>query len=372
MTDSTAAIPGHSERLTALLRRAVDVEPAEIVALAGSFAFFFCVLCSYYILRPLRDEMASALGRDQLDVLLAVIFVIMLAMVPVFGWLMANLARARVLPAIYAFFIANIFVFWVLMSSATKPSPVVAGAFYVWINVYVMFVVSLFWSFMSEVWNSAQAKRLYGFISVGGTVGGLCGPLLVQALVSLMGRTNLILLSAVFLGLALSISIALRKRMAASGSVDQTAAVPKQTTATLIDGALNVWRQPYLFRIALWVLAANVIGMFFYLEQSHIVGAAITDRDARVVLFSRIETAVSLLTIVLQTFVTGGLIKRIGVGATAAIVPSTAVIGLLLFAVAPTFVVIVGIMIMQRSIGYGVANPATRTLYTVVTPVELV
>lgn len=342
----------------------VDVRREEIAALAWSFAIFFAVLCSYYILRPLRDEMGVTLGKERLQGLFTIIFVVMLAAVPVFGWIVANTARRWILPVVYAFFIANLIGFWLAWISQ-KPGPLLAAVFYVWVNVFVMFVVSLFWSFMSDVWASETAKRLYGAISVGGTIGALVGPLLVQLFLDTLGLPGLLLMSAAFLGIALFGALTLRRLLEVDKTSPHVAAEPRKN-ASLLAGAINVWNSPYLFRIALWVLIANVIGMFFYLEQARIVGEALKVPAERVLLFSRIETGVSLLTIALQVGLTGRLMKWIGVGWTAAFLPLGALVGLVAFAIAPVLGTVVTIMIIQRAMGYGIANPAMRVLYTVV------
>jgi len=359
----TAATATPTSPLHRLLSGVVEVEPHELKALGWSFALFFSVLCSYYILRPLREEMGVTLGRDRLQGLFTVIFVVMLAAVPVFGWIVANVARRYILPVVYLFFICCLAGFW-LAWIAGKPGPLLASVFYVWVNVYVMFVVSLFWSCMTDVWASAQAKRLYGAISVGGTAGAFTGPLLVQALLGSLGLPGLLLLSAGFLGVALASALTLRRLLAGT----EPTAEPEgaKSPASLIAGALNVWRSPYLFKIALWVFIANVIGMFFYLEQARIVGEAIRTPADRVLLFSRIETGVSLLTMLLQAGLAGRLMRRIGVGWTAGLLPVGGVIGLVALAVAPMLATIVAIMIMQRAMSYGLSVPAMRVLYTVV------
>ena len=360
MTATSTAPESTSHRL---LSRLVRVNAHELGALGWSFAIFFSVLCSYYILRPLRDEMGVTLGKERLQGLFTVIFVVMLVMVPVFGWVVRSLERRWILPAVYLFFIANQVLFW-LAWVTVKPGPMIAAVFYVWVNVYVMFVVSLFWSFMTDVWASEQAKRLYGAIAVGGTTGALTGPLLIQLFLGVIGLPGLLLLAAAFLATALAGALRLRALLTVDGAARD--GEEKSKSASLIAGALNVWRDPYLFKIALWVLIANVIGMLFYLEQARIVGEAIKDPSERVLLFSRIETAVSLLTIALQGVVAARLIQHIGVGSTAGLLPLGGLIALVAFAAAPVLATIVAIMVVQRAMGYGLANPAMRVLYTVV------
>jgi ATP:ADP antiporter, AAA family len=359
-----------SSALHDLVRRAVKVERDELMALLLSAAFFFSVLCSYYLLRPIRDEMGIALGRDKLQDYLVVVLLVMLAAVPAFGWVVANVARQRIVLVVYLFLIANLLVFRTLLAGQGNTPPTwLAGTFFVWINVYALFVVSLFWSFMSDLWTSDQSKRLYGFISVGGTAGAIAGPLLLNLLLPIVGLANLLLVSAALLGLALAVSRALA-RLVGAGNVALAASTPAASSdgGGLFDGALNVWRSPYLLRIALFVLAANLIGMYFYLKQNEIVGAALTNRDDRLLFFSRIDLATNVLTILAQLFAVSRLIERIGVGTTAAIPPVLCGVGIVALALFPALAMIAFVVVVQRAAAYGFSNPSMRMLYTVVEP----
>lgn len=376
MTDAKISTPDATGArgqgwLHSALGRAVHLERGEAGILALSFAFFFCVLCSYYILRPIRDEMGITLGRENLQQYLIVVLLVMLAAVPAFGWVVANVARQRIVPVVYLFLIANLVVFrMALIGQPTgRPPTWLAGVFFVWINVYALFVVSLFWSFMSDIWNSEQAKRLYGFISVGGTAGAISGPLVLGAALSRIGLANLMLLSAAFLGLSL-VLFTMLSRIVASAPAKPAAIAQPAEKGGLLDGALNVWRSPYLFRIALFVLASNLIGMYFYLQQNEIVSRLVADRDQRLLLFSHIDLATNVLTILAQLFAVGRLIERIGVGRTAAVPPVLCASGVLLLAAFPSLWAIMVAVVAQRASAYGFSNPAMRTLYTVVDPAD--
>ena len=349
------------------MSRLSGINREERAALALSFAFFFCVLCSYYIVRPLGDTISVRLGKDFVQLSFSIIFLVMLAAVPVFGWIVTHVPRARIVPLIYGFIISVFCIFWFLFDRA-EGNPWLAGAFFIWVKVYVLFVVSLFWSFMSDIWHTAQAKRLYGFVSVGGTLGALCGPLLVQLLLSRIGIDNLILVSAFVLSLALGASIMLRGLTDPERRAAMKAPAQREEKPSVFAGAINVWKSPYLFRIAIWILIANVVGMIFYIEQARIVGMSVSGDAERVLLFSRMETAVSITTILLEVFVTGKLMQRFGTGFTIAIVPAFTVLALIALAVAPMLATIVIIMVLSRAMGYGLSGPATRVLYTVVDP----
>ncbi len=347
------------------LVRLVHVEAQERRALLWSAAYFFCVLSAYYIVRPIREEMGVRVGRDGLSALFSVVFFVMLAAVPLFGWVATRFERRRIVPIVYVFFIFNLLVFWALFTAGLD-SVLIAAAFFVWVSVFNLFVVSLFWSFMSDLWTSGQATRLYGFIAAGGSAGAICGPLITQTLVKALGPTNLLLVSCALLIGALGCVAGLRHAERHVEARDDSKGSPN--LRDLIGGAVNVWRSAYLFRIALVVLLANLISTYFYFEQNRIVGATLSDSAARVQLFARMDLAVSFLTILAQILLTGSMMQRLGVGFTAAALPLTVVIGLLAIAASPTLGVIVVVVVIERAVAFAFANPAFRVLWTVVQP----
>jgi AAA family ATP:ADP antiporter len=350
-------------RLLRILAQTADIDRREMAALVWSFVYFFCVLCSYYILRPLRDEMGVTVGRDGLQWLFVAVFVVMVAAVPLFGWVVSSFERRRVAPLIYAFFIINLVGFWLVLESSGGGLQVASG-FFVWVSVFNLFVVSLFWSVMSDLWTSEQAKRLYGFIAAGGSAGAITGPVITQSLVHTLGSANLLLISAALLLGAVTCIIALGH---AVQSRQQQVERP-EASGGLLAGASHVVRSPYLRRIAFWVLMANLISTFFYFEQARLVGAAISDRADRVQLFARMDLAVNLLTVLGQVFVAGRLMQFAGVGISAALFPASAAVGLIVLASFPTLAVIVTIIVVERAFAFAIANPAMRVLYTVVSP----
>jgi AAA family ATP:ADP antiporter len=352
---------GNPPKLAAALRRLAHIERGELPALMWSFAFFFCVLAAYYVIRPVREEMAVKVGREWLQVLFVIVFFVMLAAVPLFGWVVSRFPKRRIVPAVYAFFIACLGLFWLLMS-AGEAGVLAAGAFFVWVSVFNLFAVSLFWSVMADAYSSDQAKRLYGLIAAGGSAGAISGPLITQSLVHVLGAANLLPVSAAFLAGALLAARGMRDSIGSAGTRhDESLA-----GGGMLAGARHVWQSPYLFRIALWVLIANLIGTYFYFEQTRIVGEAYANPADRVQLFARMDLAVNTLTVLGQLLVTGTLLSRLGVGPTVAVLPATAIAGLAALAIAPTVAVIAAVMVVERAVGFAFANPALRTLYTVV------
>src|SRR3982750_4084185 len=183
-----------SSSLHRLVSRFVPVRPDEVRALLWSFAYFFCLLASYYVLRPLRDEMGVSGGVRNLHWLFTATFVVMLAAVPLFGAVVARLPRQRFVPLVYHFFVANIAIFWLLLTVGIWKVEV-ARVFFVWISVFNLFAVSVFWSFMADLFVSDQGKRLFGFIAAGGSAGALAGPGLTVLLAAPLGPVNLLVIA---------------------------------------------------------------------------------------------------------------------------------------------------------------------------------
>ena len=348
------------ERIQHSFADLIKIEPGELPALAWSFAYFFCVLAAYYIVRPVRDEMGVVVGPGGLERIFIYVFLVMLAAVPVFGKLVSSVPRRVIVPAIYGFFILNLIAFRFALTAGQ--SRLLAETFFVWGSVFNLFTISLFWITMSEHWSGAQAKRLYGVIAAGGSVGGIAGPAIAQALVYRIGADNLLLISAVFLALAVVSALGVRRAFA--GTADQTVDEPRHQN--LLEGALQVWRSPYLLSIAAAIFVANVVSTFFYQEQAIIVGHALADRAARVQLFARMDLSVSVLTIAIQLALTSLVLRQLGIGLAAGLLPIVAILGFVALAVAPVLSVIVAIVVAERAITFAIAGPGMRVLWTLV------
>ena len=353
-----------SEREAILQRwisRAAAVRPGEIQALLWSFAYFFCLLAGYYVLRPLRDEMGIAGGVRNLQWLFTATFVTMLAVVPVYGAVVARLPRRRFVPIVYQFFVANIVLFWLLLTLDVERT-IVARVFFVWISVFNLFAVSVFWSFMADVWSSAQGKRLYGFIAAGGSAGALAGPALTIGLAGTIGAVNLLIVAA----LLLEAAVFCARRLEAATHVDEKQPEAAPTGGGAIDGILMVLRSPYIAGITLWVSLLSVAATFLYFEQAAIVAAASDDPAVRTRIFAGVDLAVGLLTIAVQFFATGKLIARFGVGAALALLPLVFAVGFAVLAAVPVLAVVIAFQALQRTANFAISNPAREVLFTVV------
>ena len=359
--------------------RFVALRPGEGPALVWSFAYFFCLLCGYYVLRPLRDEMGVAGGVRNLQWLFTATFLVMLAAVPAFGATVARLPRRRFVPLVYHFFVANIVVFWLLLSFDLGKVHV-ARVFFVWISVFNLFAVSVFWSFMADLYTSGQAKRLFGFIAAGGSAGALLGPALTVGLAVPVGPVNLLLVAALFLELAVLCagrleSVSARGASAKSQSTETPGTAPStETTAVARAGGLGggwlagiglVLRSRYLAGIALWVSLLSLAGTFLYLQQAHIVAAASDDPAVRTRIFASIDLSIGILTILVQFFATGRLMARFGAGIAAAVLPLVFALGFLALAFSPMLLVVIAFQAIQRTANFAISNPAREVLFTV-------
>ena len=346
------------------------LRPGEGRALAWSFAYFFCLLAGYYVLRPLRDEMGVAGGVRNLQWLFTATFLVMLAAVPLYGALVARLPRRRFVPLVYHFFVANLGIFWLLLALDVE-RVLVARVFFVWISVFNLFVVSVFWSFMADLFSSEQGKRLFPYIAAGGTAGALAGPSVTIALAGPLGPVNLLIVAALFLEIAVLCVRRLERAAAPAADAPAAAAPPApEIGGGWLDGIRLLARSPYLAGIALWVTLLSVAGTFLYFQQATIVAAASDDPAVRTRLFAVIDLAVGLLTVLVQFFATGRLIQRFGLGAAAGFLPLVFAGGFAALAAAPVLAVVVAFQAVQRTANFAVSNPAREVLFTAVTREE--
>jgi len=337
------------------------VRPEEVRAMLWSFAYFFCLLAGYYILRPLRDEMGVAGGVRNLQWLFTAASMTRKVAVPLYGWLVARVPRRRFIPLVYHFFVFNLALFWVLLALDVERETV-ARVFFVWISVFVLFAVSVFWSFMADVWSSAQGKRLYGFIAAGGSAGALAGPALTIGFAGTIGAVNLLIVAA----LLLEAAVLCAKRLETATHEDEKQPEAAPTGGGAIDGLLMVLRSPYIAGIGLWVSLLSIAATFLYFEQAAIVAAASDDPAVRTRIFAGVDLAVGLLTIAVQFFATGKLIARFGVGAALALLPLVFAVGFAVLAAVPVLAVVIAFQALQRTANFAISNPAREVLFTVV------
>ena len=354
-----------------LVERAIAVRPGEGAAAAWSFAYFFCVLAGYYVLRPVRETMGAAAGVEGLPWLFTGTFLAMLAAVPIFGGLAARFSRRTLLPIVYAFFIACILALFALLRAGATAAWAPA-AFFIWLSVFNLFVVSVFWSFMADIWREEQARRLFGVIAAGGSAGAIAGPALTASLAERVGPVNLLPLSAVLLVGALLCIVRLRHW--ATAPAHGPAARAAQDEAPLggspFAGITGVLRSPYLLAICGFVALGNLLGTFIYFQQAVMIRAAYAEPGRRTAVFALMDLAVNALTILAQLFVTGRLAKWIGLPRLLAALPALSLLGFGTLAALPSAPVLIGYQVLRRAAAYGVTGPAREVLFTVLTREE--
>lgn len=354
------------------LLKTVQVEPGEGRALVWSFSYFFSLLCSYYIVRPMRDEMGILGGVENLQWLFTGTLLAMTAAIPLFGWVSSRFPRRQFLPYVYLFFILTLLLFYGLMSENVAPA-YVARAFFIWASVFNLFVVSVFWSFMTDIFTNTQARRLFGFIAAGGTVGALTGPALTALLVQPIGTKNLLLVSALFLSWALVCIARLSKWSESNSITRETSPViqrEEEIGGGIWAGVAMVVRSPYLMGICLLMLLFTTLATFLYFMQAQIIRDAFSDSAQRTAVFASIDFTVNALTLLLQLFLTSRLIKWFGLAVVLAIIPLLLAIGFSLLGIAPILAVLLVVQIIRRAGNYGVMRPAREMLYVVLSREE--
>jgi AAA family ATP:ADP antiporter len=344
------------------LGRLVPATPAERLAALWSFAYFFFVLAAYYVLRPLRDQMAIAGGTRALPWLFTATFATLLLAQPLYGVLVARLPRARFIAVVYQFFVVNLVLFWLLLTLAIEPVWV-ARVFFVWVSVFNLFAVAVFWSFMADLFDSAQGKRLFGFIGAGGTAGALLGPAITIALALPLGPANLLLVAIVFLELALVCVWRLERSAGAPrGPRRDERAIGGSAFAALPE----LLRSPYLLGIAAWVGLLSFAATIVYFAQAQLVAAAVPGAAEQTRIFASIDLVVGVLTLATQVFATGRFIDRFGTAVAAGALPAVYIVGFAALALSPTLAVVLVLQVMQRWANFALANPARQVFFTVV------
>ena len=355
-----------SNAVRTLLARFSGAHAAELAASLWSFLCFFSLLAGYYVLRPIRDEMAIQVGQGRLQELFTAVFVTMLVVAPLFGWLMRTFPRTALLPWLYAFFVANLLGFYALFEAGGTQSGTMARVFFVWVSVFNLFAVSVFWSLMADLFDTEQARRLYGFIAAGGTAGALAGPSLTALFVTMVGAKGMLLVSAGFLGLCILAVTRLRAWAARTGA--RGAAAERPIGGSIWAGLTDVVRSPYLLGICLFLFAYSLLSTFLYYQQTALVPAAIADSAQRTRLLATVDVAVNVLALVTQVFAFGALIRRMGTTFMLCSMPVVAVIGFTALAVAPGLTTLVALGIVRRAGEYAVSKPSRETLFNVLPP----
>jgi AAA family ATP:ADP antiporter len=346
---------------------AADAAQYEGPAVIVAFMLFFLLFASYFMLRPVRETFGIAGGVDNLQWLYLGTFAGALIAVPLFGWLSARVSRARLVPITYTVSAAVMFGFAAQLQ--VDPDNVWVGrAFFIWLSVFNLFVISIAWSLMADVFSPEQAKRLFGRIAAGASVGGLIGPLLSGVLVEHVGHAGLLAISTgLLLSTLLCVAYLLRWRRRNGNHIDSEPAA-KPIGGGIWAGLTTIVQSRYLMAICAFVLLLTAVSTFLYFEQARLVEATFPDKVRQTQVFSAIDVAVQASTIFIQLFVTGQIAKRLGLTALLTIVPAITVIGFGMLSVFASFPVLAGVMIVRRVGEYAMIRPGREMLFTTVDP----
>jgi len=335
-------------------------------------AYFFFLMTSYFILRPIRDTMAVAAGVANMPYMFLGTFIATLIAQPLFAWLVVRYPVKKFIGITYQIFAINLVMFYV--ATRMDANEIWMGRlFYWWASLFAFFAPSLFWCFMADAFRSGQAKRLFGFIGVGGTLGSLTGSALTAVLARSLGPVNLLLVSAALLEIAIVIVFLFPAREARL-AIDDTE--PDEIDQNKIGGSMwagftHVVRSPYLAGVAFFLVLYSLGSTVLYSQQAEIIGRAYTERADRTQVLAQIEFAAQLLTVITQFFLTGRIIKWIGMPATLALTPLLSMIGFAALGASalgatPLLATYVVFIVLRRSCNFSLTNPAMEALFTVV------
>jgi len=342
-----------------ILERLVAVEPGEWPRLVLAFLYFFFLLGGYFMLRPIRGTVAANSSGD-LHWLYSATFLSMLAIVPLFGFLVSRFRRSQFIPAIYLFFISNLAFF--LSAFAGDETPTwVQQAFYVWLSVFNLFVVSVFWSFMTDIFRPGQAQRLFGFIMAGGSLGAVIGPSLTVGLVGSNGVTGVMFASLICLAVATVLAVVLGRY-----DLKETHIQAGAIGGGVWEGAVRVFHSRYLALACLVLLLHNLASTFLYNGLAVLVDENVTGFDQRTVFFAYIDSIVQVIAFVLQFFVTSRLVNSLGMPKTLVLAPALLAGGFVILGGSLGLVLFAAVGVVQRSLNYGILGPTKEMLFTVV------
>lgn len=349
------------------------IQMGEGRAVVLSFIYFFSVLTAYYVMRPVREQLTAAVGSTQLPLFYAATFVATLALAPAFGALVSRYPRRVVVPAVYVFFIACLIGFIPLFTQQGLLSPRALGiVFFVWVSVFNLFVVSVFWSFMADIWSEEQSRRLFPIIAIAGTAGAVTGPALTRGLVDVIGVAPLLGVSATLLSAAVVCAVLLGRWARVYGARRHDVAHEAAIGGGMLDGLKQVFNTPFMRSMAILLLLADGIGTVNYALVADYSGATFTDAVARTRFAANVDLTTNILTVLLQALITRWLLPRKGPGVMIAVwaVVSIAGLSLVIFSSDPHAPLVAGFpavaiaLIVSRGLAYGMAEPARHSLFT--------
>src|SRR4030095_15018233 len=341
----------------------------ELPSVVTAFFLFFCVLGGYFAVRPVRETVGTILGRDRVANLWLATWIVSLAIVPLYGWVVAKIRRSIFLPLIYGFVAVALAIVGAVLQ-AQPQSVAVAQFFYVFISVLSLFLVSVFWSFLVELFDSGQAKRLFPVIAAGGTAGALAGPLFTDLAARSIGNGGILFVGAALFALAVALQAILIRLWKSGpearggrGDADYQAR-DRALGGNPLAGITLVLRSPYLLGIAAYVALLATANTFLYFEQLRLFSTTFADTQTRTSVFARIDWIVQSITILAQLFITGRIASRLGLVVLLTIIPVAIFFGFVALAIWNTLAVLEVVIVLRRSGEYAFVRPGREMLWT--------
>lgn len=351
--------------LNRLFAKAVDVKPNELRALWLGFAFHFIILTAYYIVKPIRDSIAASNRLETLPWMFTATLVVMLFANAIFAAIVARMERRKFIPFAYAFFILILALFFALMRTGSPAQQVWTGrAFYVWVSVFNLFNTAIFWAFMTDLFTVEQGKRLYAFIAVGGTLGAIVGAYITKHLVRDIGQANLVAISAAMFAIVCGLVRFFPNNFAEGTKVAPTREEP--IGGGVWSGITHMARSPYLFGLGVAILLYTTTSTWAYFQQTTLAGAALKTSADRTVFLSNLEIWVNTITLLIQIFLTGRLLKWFGVAFTLISLPFVSMLGFAAMAIAPSLMLLAIFQVTRRAAAYALMRPSREILFTVI------
>ena len=341
------------------------IKPNEIRATLLSFSFVFLLMTAYFILRPVRDAMSSDWTDTELSWLWTSTFFFSFIAVSLYGEIISRIKFNYVVPGVYVFFSISFFAFNFLSLILIDPD-IINKIFYVWLSVFSLFHVSVFWSFISNIFSKEQAPRLFGFIASGASIGAILGPSVPILFANQVGTMNLLIIAGIILLIPVPLISWLEKIQFSElknhkVNLDETKNTIKKD---FLSGFSSLIKNPYLISISLFILFYVVMNTFIYFELRKLL--IDFDRDARTQIWASIDLIVNVLAIVTAIFLTGRITTRFGMPTTLALIPVLMVLGWLVVAISPILLFLIGLQIIRRAGNYAITKPGREMLFTLV------
>jgi ATP:ADP antiporter, AAA family len=369
MNPPTPLLAQHASPLARALKVLAAVEPYEVRAVVLSMFYFFFLFGSYSVVKPVRDAMGTVYGVSHLQELFTATLVASFVFAPLYSGLASRIRLSSFLPWVYGVVAVSILAFYALFVSGQYQDRWIAAGFYVWVSTFNMLIISVFWTFMADIFSRTQAKRLFGFIAAGGTIGGIVGPAIATLLATRIGNNNLLLISAAGFAVTAALVRLLaheKQRLLAEGVAAQPTTLAHRLKGNPFDGFRLLLQSRYLLLLALFLLLMTWISTIVYFQLGDLITKAFSSKEARTQAYGMIDLSVNSIAVLIQLLGTGRIISRFGVKTGLLLNPIIMVIAFLAIAFSPVLMILGGIQIVRRVAEYAVAKPTREMLFTVV------